>query len=87
VVEQLAIWQGRCNGVIANLAWGCGMSHEKGDWRKLCEAASVESDPEKLLELARQIIAALDGERPKTASKQEEKGQIALDSPPKFSLG
>jgi hypothetical protein len=63
------------------------MSHEKGDWRKLCEAASVESDPEKLLELARQIIAAIDEERPRTASKQKEKSQIALDSPPKFSSG
>ena len=63
------------------------MSHEKGDWRKLCEAASVESDPEKLLDLARQIIAAIDGERPRTASKQKEKNQIALDSPPKFNSG
>jgi hypothetical protein len=63
------------------------MSHEKGDWRKLCEAASVESDPEKLLDLAQQIIAAIDAERPRTASKQKEKNQIALDSPPKFSSG
>jgi hypothetical protein len=30
------------------------------DWRKLCEAAANERDPDKLLALAQQIIIALD---------------------------
>ena len=29
-------------------------------WQKLCEQAAVEQDPEKLLELAREISALLD---------------------------
>jgi hypothetical protein len=30
-----------------------------GDWRELCKAASQECDPEKLLDLIRQINRAL----------------------------
>jgi hypothetical protein len=33
---------------------------KKEDWRKLCEEAAKEQDPDKLLVLARQIIAMLD---------------------------
>ena len=32
------------------------------DWRQLCEAASKEEDPDKLLALVAQINIALDGE-------------------------
>jgi len=32
------------------------------DWRQLCEAASKEEDPDKLLALVAQINVALDGE-------------------------
>jgi hypothetical protein len=30
-------------------------------WRKLCEHASTEQDPEKLIELVEEIIEALEG--------------------------
>jgi hypothetical protein len=33
---------------------------KKEDWRKLCEEVAKEQDPDKLLVLARQIIAMLD---------------------------
>jgi hypothetical protein len=33
---------------------------KKEDWRKLCEEAAKEEDPDRLLVLARQIIAMLD---------------------------
>ncbi len=33
---------------------------KKEDWRKLCEEAAKEQDPDRLLVLARQIIAMLD---------------------------
>jgi hypothetical protein len=36
---------------------------KKEDWRKLCEEAAKEQDPDKLL-LARQIIAMLDERLP-----------------------
>jgi hypothetical protein len=32
----------------------------KEQWQKLCEQAAVEQDPEKLLELAKEISALLD---------------------------
>ena len=32
----------------------------KEQWRKLCEQAAVEQDPEKLLQLAKEISALLD---------------------------
>jgi hypothetical protein len=35
------------------------------DWRSLCEQASRESDPEKLLELISQINRALDETQPR----------------------
>jgi hypothetical protein len=37
---------------------------KKEDWRKLCEEAAKEQDPDKLLVLARQIIAMLDERLP-----------------------
>ena len=37
------------------------MQGEKAElWRKLCEQAAVEQDPDKLLELAREINRLLD---------------------------
>jgi len=36
------------------------MTHEEGSWRKICEAMANESDPNKLMELAKQLVAALD---------------------------
>ncbi len=33
--------------------------NDKPDWRELCRAAVQENDPEKLLQLARQINEAL----------------------------
>ena len=37
------------------------MTGEKGElWRKLCEQAAVEQDPDKLLELTREINCLLD---------------------------
>lgn len=36
------------------------MTHEKGDWRELCEAAARETDSEKLLELIQKLTKALD---------------------------
>jgi hypothetical protein len=60
------------------------MSHEKGTWRELCEAASVESDPEKVLELVRRIVIALDEQ---ATAKQQQEHQAGSNSPPKFSSG
>ncbi len=41
------------------------------DWRKLCEAAAKEEDPDKLMELVAQINIALDeSERKRGSSLQ-----------------
>jgi len=47
------------------------MSQRKGDWRELCEAVMIESDPGRLTELAQQLISALDERKTKPASWQK----------------
>lgn len=37
-----------------------GVTQKKGNWRELCEAATRETDSDKLLELAEKLIKALD---------------------------
>lgn len=50
------------------------MRGETGElWRKLCEQAAVEQDPEKLLELTREINRLLDE---KEARLKREKGTV-----------
>jgi hypothetical protein len=44
------------------------MSQKKGDWRELCEAVMVESDPGRLTELTQQLIRALDERKTNPAS-------------------
>jgi len=44
------------------------MSQEKGNWRELCGAVSVESDPRRVNELVQQLIIALDERKPKAGS-------------------
>lgn len=41
------------------------MTQEIRDWRELCDAVASERDPERLLELTEQLIAALDEPEPK----------------------
>jgi hypothetical protein len=36
------------------------ISFEKHDWREICEAASQELDPEKLMSLVSELIKVLD---------------------------
>jgi len=43
------------------------MTQEAGSWREICEAMANESDPKKMMELAQQLVAALD--RRKWASR------------------
>jgi hypothetical protein len=39
------------------------VTQEKGSWLTICEAMVNEADPKKMLELAEQLFAALDGEK------------------------
>ena len=44
--------------------------NQAGDWRQLCKEVSREYDPEKLLELMRQINRALSQQRAKLMESQ-----------------
>ena len=47
------------------------MKGEKGElWRKLCEQAAVEQDPDKLLQLAREINRLLDEKEARLKSQK-----------------
>ena len=43
---------------------------ENTEWRELCKAASQEQDPEKLLDLIRQINHALSQQRVRVGDRQ-----------------
>jgi hypothetical protein len=43
----------------------------KERWRELCEQASVEQDPDKLLELVKEINQLLEEKRTRLADKQK----------------
>ena len=45
------------------------IGNTKERWRELCEQASVEQDPDKLLELVREINQLLDEKRTRPADK------------------
>jgi len=45
------------------------IGNTKERWRELCEQASVEQDPDKLLELVREINQLLDEKRTRLADK------------------
>lgn len=44
--------------------------NQAGDWRALCKEASREYDPEKLLELIREINRALSQQRTRLSESQ-----------------
>ena len=52
------------------------MGNQTGDWRELCKEVAREYDPEKLLDLMRQINRALSQQRAKL-----------MESPPNSVLG
>jgi len=45
------------------------IGNTKERWRELCEQASVEQDPDKLLELVREINQLLEEKRTRLADK------------------
>ena len=46
-------------------------------WRELCAKAAVEQDPEKLLELTREISRLLDEKQERLLKKRKGEGQSA----------
>jgi hypothetical protein len=49
--------------VTGNPAGGIIMAQQDANWREICEAMVNESDPQKLSELAQQLVIALDEEK------------------------
>jgi hypothetical protein len=55
------------------------MAQQEDSWREICEAMVNESDPQKLSELAAQLVIALDAEKlsaplsPRTIEAQSRK--------------
>ena len=47
------------------------MTGNKNEWRKLCEQAAVEQDPQKLLELAREINRMLEEKEQRLTQAQK----------------
>jgi len=45
------------------------MTQERGKWLEICEAMVKEVDPAKMLELAAQLVAALDEQKVGTAPR------------------
>jgi len=48
------------------------IGNTKERWRELCERASVEQDPDKLLELVKEINQLLEEKRTRLADKTKE---------------
>jgi hypothetical protein len=59
---------------------------EQAEWKKICEQAAHEQDPEKLMELARKIIELLD-EGTADAQRRREASHRAPDPVGKVEVG
>ena len=53
------------------------MQGAENKWRKLCEQAAVEQDPQRLLELVREINRLLGEIEPRLAQPQKKRTQAA----------
>lgn len=52
-------------------------------WRNLCEQAAIEKDPEKLLDLTKEIISLLDEKEQRPQREQEQENAVGRCMPTK----
>lgn len=65
-------FDGRPNFIIW-MSYSAAMQGEKGErWRKLCEQAAVEKDPQKLMELVSQITQMLDEKQQRLSQQTDD---------------
>jgi len=54
------------------------MQGETGErWRKLCEQAAIEQDPQKLLQLTKEIYRLLEAKEERLQKQHANKGNVA----------
>jgi hypothetical protein len=61
-------------------AYSYPMSTENQDWQLLAQQASEEQDPERLMELVRQLNSALDNANTRSSTPDADSGE-AVESP------